>query len=113
MSGGIATALAQTIANTGSGQQLAVKMPRDQSPSSEELEDFDITTTNQRVDNQTEQPQNNVGSPTYKLSNDIKEMFHYVEEFTAERIDIRAVLRPFLLDYIPAVGFNNNFVSLH
>lgn len=78
------------------------------SRSSEDFEEFDIS--NQTI--QKQQVHSNISSPNYRLSNDIKELSHYVEEFTAERIDIQPVLRPFFLDYIPAVGDVDPFLKI-
>lgn len=75
------------------------------SHSSNELEDFDIKQESQTQSQST-------STPSYRLSNDIKELFHFVEEFTADRIEIQAVLRPFFLDYIPAVGDVDAFLKI-
>jgi intraflagellar transport protein 46 len=77
--------------------------------SSDELED--LVVSNQAAQ-QEQRTQNTLGSPNYRLSNEIKELFHYIEEFTAERIEVQAVLRPFFLDYIPAVGDVDPFLKI-
>lgn len=48
----------------------------------------------------------------YPLSNDLKEFFILIEEFTAEKIEIESLLKPFLLDYIPAVGDVDPFIKI-
>lgn len=53
-----------------------------------------------------------ISNSNYKLSNDIKELMHYIEEFTAERVEIQPILRPFFLDYIPAVGDVDPFLKI-
>lgn len=81
-------------------------MSEETNPSSDE--DLDIN-------NQSQQDQNTQSSninACYRLSNDIKELFHYVEEFTADRIDIQPILRPFFLDYFPAVGDVDPFLKI-
>ncbi|KAI6227140.1 Intraflagellar transport protein 46-like protein [Aphelenchoides besseyi] len=52
------------------------------------------------------------GTPVYRLSSDIRDMMHFVDSFAAERVEIQAVLRPFFLDYIPAIGDVDPFLKI-
>ncbi|CAD5229533.1 unnamed protein product [Bursaphelenchus okinawaensis] len=51
-------------------------------------------------------------APSYRLSTGVKELFHLVEDFEADRVDIQSQLRPFLLDYLPAVGDVDPFLKI-
>uniref|UniRef100_A0A1I7SM13 Intraflagellar transport protein 46 homolog n=1 Tax=Bursaphelenchus xylophilus TaxID=6326 RepID=A0A1I7SM13_BURXY len=51
-------------------------------------------------------------APTHRLSTGVKELFHLVEDFEADRIDIPSQLKPFLLDYLPAVGDVDPFLKI-
>ncbi|KAH7720720.1 intraflagellar transport protein 46 [Aphelenchoides avenae] len=48
----------------------------------------------------------------YPITNELKEMFQRIEEFQAERIELEPKLKPFLLDYIPAVGDVDPFIKI-
>ncbi|KAI6173775.1 Intraflagellar transport protein 46-like protein [Aphelenchoides besseyi] len=52
------------------------------------------------------------GTPVYRLSSDIRDLMHFVDSFAAERVEIQAVLRPFFLDYIPAIGDVDPFLKI-
>uniref|UniRef100_A0A915EKM6 Intraflagellar transport protein 46 homolog n=1 Tax=Ditylenchus dipsaci TaxID=166011 RepID=A0A915EKM6_9BILA len=48
----------------------------------------------------------------YPISDDLKNIFRLIEEFEAEKVEIETVLKPFLLDYIPAVGDVDPFIKI-
>ncbi|KAI5704051.1 hypothetical protein M8J75_001498 [Diaphorina citri] len=45
-------------------------------------------------------------------STDLKEMFAYIEKYTPQPIDLTYKLRPFIPDYIPAVGDIDAFIKV-
>ncbi|CAG9531373.1 unnamed protein product, partial [Cercopithifilaria johnstoni] len=46
------------------------------------------------------------------LGSEEKELFSYIESYTAKMIHIETTLKPFLLDYIPAVGDVDAFIKI-
>lgn len=46
------------------------------------------------------------------LGSDEKELLSYIESYTAKMIHIEPILKPFLLDYIPAVGDVDAFIKI-
>uniref|UniRef100_A0A914CKS6 Intraflagellar transport protein 46 homolog n=1 Tax=Acrobeloides nanus TaxID=290746 RepID=A0A914CKS6_9BILA len=48
----------------------------------------------------------------YPISSELKGLFHMIEEFAAEKIEIETILKPFLLDFIPAVGDVDPFIKI-
>ncbi|VDK47052.1 unnamed protein product [Gongylonema pulchrum] len=46
------------------------------------------------------------------LGSDEKELLGYIEAYTAETVHIETLIKPFLLDYIPAVGDVDAFIKI-
>ncbi|EFO22390.2 hypothetical protein LOAG_06093 [Loa loa] len=46
------------------------------------------------------------------LSADVKQLLSYVESYTPKMIHIEPILKPFLIDYIPAVGDVDAFIKI-
>lgn len=48
----------------------------------------------------------------YPISSDLKAVFRLIEEYAAEKVEFEPVLKPFLLDYVPAVGDVDPFIKI-
>lgn len=48
----------------------------------------------------------------FKSTSDLIEVFDFIKNYTPETIEIETILRPFLLDYIPAVGDVDPFLKV-
>lgn len=46
------------------------------------------------------------------LGSDEKDLLSYIESYTAKTIHIETMLKPFLMDYIPAVGDVDAFIKI-
>ena len=72
---------------------------------SEGVEKFD---TSKVVPNETEK------SPfkSYPISEDLELLFRQMEEFVDDRVEIQPVLKPFQIDYVPAIGDVDPFIKV-
>lgn len=49
---------------------------------------------------------------TARLGSEEKQLLQFIDAYTPEKINIEPILKPFLLDYIPAVGDIDAFIKI-
>lgn len=47
-----------------------------------------------------------------QVSNDVKELFEYITRYKPQKIDLETKLKPFVPDYVPAVGEVDAFLKM-
>jgi len=118
----------EILAKASPGQLEGIPLPSAQRASPASIEDRlsnELTTTEHRGEiedfatsvKEARDASSNDPPPlhylvTEELSNELKELFREIDEFGAERLEIPIVLKPFLLDYIPAVGDVDPFIKI-
>ena len=63
---------------------------------------------------QQQQPTENAAAAQqrFPISGDLKALFRHIEEFVADRVELEPQLKPFQVDYIPAVGDVDPFIKV-
>ena len=46
------------------------------------------------------------------MSNDVKELFEYIQRYKPQKVDLETKIKPFIPDYIPAVGEVDAFLKM-
>ncbi|KAI6243801.1 Intraflagellar transport protein 46-like protein [Aphelenchoides fujianensis] len=109
--GGLAASLAAGVgaaAIAGANHQPTLSPPAGQKPKMSR-----VSSDEEAIDGgEVVQLEKDGAAPAYRLSSDIRDLMHFVDSFEAERVEIQAVLRPFFLDYIPAVGDVDPFLKI-
>lgn len=49
---------------------------------------------------------------TLPVGSDIKELFQFINDYLPQTVEIEPMLKPFILDYIPAVGDIDAFIKI-
>jgi intraflagellar transport protein 46 len=47
-----------------------------------------------------------------QVSNDVKELFEYITRYKPQKIDLETKLKPFIPDFVPAVGEVDAFLKM-
>ncbi len=49
---------------------------------------------------------------TLQVTSDVKELFEYIQRYKPQKIDLESKLKPFVPDYVPAVGEVDAFLKM-